>query len=29
MNRDGGNHRENIGLKRFLCASQFTIPDTA
>jgi len=26
---DGGNHHEKLGLKRMLCASQFTIPDTA
>jgi len=26
---DGGNHHEKLGLKRILCASQFTIPDTA
>jgi len=24
---DGGNHDENLGLKRISCASQFTIPD--
>ena len=26
---DGTNHHEILGLKRFACASQFTIPDTA
>jgi len=26
---DGGNHHEKLGLKRILCASQLTIPDTA
>jgi len=25
----GGNHHEKLGLKRFSCASQFTIPDRA
>ena len=25
---DGTNHHEKLGLKRILCASQFTIPDT-
>jgi hypothetical protein len=25
----GGNHHEKLGLKSILCASQFTIPDTA
>ena len=25
----GGNYHEKLGLKRILCASQFTIPDTA
>jgi len=25
----GGNHHEKLGLKRILCASQLTIPDTA
>jgi hypothetical protein len=25
----GGNHREKLGLKRILCASQFTMPDMA
>jgi len=26
---DAGNHHEKLGLKRILCASRFTIPDTA
>jgi len=26
---DGGNHHEKLGLKRILCVSQLTIPDTA
>jgi len=26
---DGGNHHEKLGLKRILCASQFTITDMA
>jgi len=26
---DGGNHHEKLGLKRILCASQFTIAETA
>ena len=25
----GGNHDEKLGLKRILCASQLTVPDTA
>ena len=25
---DGGNHHEKLGLKRIVCESQFTIPDT-
>jgi hypothetical protein len=29
MRGDGGNHHEKLGLKRILCESQFTIPDTA
>jgi len=28
MGGDGTNHYEQLGLKRILCASQFTIPDT-
>ena len=26
---DGGKHHEKVGLKRILCVSQLTIPDTA
>ena len=29
MRGDGGNHHEKLGLMRILCASQFSIPDTA
>jgi hypothetical protein len=29
MRGDGGNHHEKLGLKRILCPSQLTIPDTA
>jgi len=29
MRGDGGNHDEKLGLKRILCASRLTIPDTA
>jgi len=29
MSGDGGNHHEKLGLMGILCASQFTIPDTA
>ena len=29
MRGDGGNHHEKLGLKTILCASQFTIPNTA
>jgi len=29
MRGDGGNHDEELGLKRISCGSQFTIPDTA
>jgi len=29
MRGDGRNHHEELGLKRSLCASQFTFPDTA
>ena len=29
MRGDGGNHHEELGLKRISCVSQFTIPDTA
>jgi len=29
MRGDGTNHHEKLGLKRILCASQFTIPDMA
>jgi len=29
MRGDGGNHHEKLGLKRILCARQFTIPDSA
>jgi len=29
MRGDGGNHHENLGLKRILCVSERTIPETA
>jgi len=29
MRGDGGNHHDKLGIKRILCASQLTIPDTA
>jgi len=29
MRGDGGNHNEKLGLKRILCASELSIPDTA
>jgi len=29
MGGDGGNHHQELGLKRISCARQFTIPDTA
>jgi len=29
MRGDGGSHDEKLGLKRILCASQVTNPDTA
>ena len=29
MRGEGTNHHEKLGLKRILCASQFTIPDMA
>jgi len=29
MRGDGENHYEKLGLKRFLCESEFTIHDTA
>jgi len=29
MRGDGGNHHQKLGFKKILCASQFSIPDTA